>query len=63
MIALIIGIVLLLCLVGYFIWSNSGYYAFSGFTWLFVIVIIPMGLFIIGSFLTVAGVLDIFGII
>lgn len=58
---LIIGIILLLCLIGYFIWWNSGYFSFSGFTWLLVVVIIPVALFIIGIFLTVAGLLNLLG--
>lgn len=56
MVSLIIGIVLLLCLVGYFIWYRSGFHSFSGFSWLFIIVIIPFVLFIVGAFLIVVGI-------
>ena len=60
MVSLIIGIVLLLCLVGYFIWWHSGFYAFRGFSWLFIVVIIPFVLFIVGAFLIVVGISNLF---
>ena len=62
MIMLIIGGCLLLCLIAYFIWINREYRSYSGITWLFIVVIIPIVLFVAGSFLTVAGILKLIGI-
>lgn len=62
MISLIIGIVLLLCLVGYYVWYRSGFHSFRGVSWLFIIVIIPFVLFIVGAFLIAVGISNLFAL-